>query len=292
MLLTKGGSIIIPVSVIILAKNEENYIARCINSIRWADEVLVIDSGSTDKTKEVAALLGATVYEQEWLGFPGQRNKGAELAKHNWAFFMDADELVTPELATSIQSVLRGSPDARDAYSVDRRGDFLGVLLSNQARPSRRHNFIRLCNRLHSAYDVEMIVHEEVRFSGKSIPLDGMLLHWNGYSIDELIPLFNRHATTEAQVLNKNGVQANAFDILSRPVLRFLWSYLATGSWRLGTRGLMHAMLKASSDYMRYAKLWEMQNVTHTIHPPAELYEPPPGSVTPPVSPLSETGRG
>ena len=263
-----------PLSVIILAKNEENFISWCIGSVRWADEVLVVDSGSTDKTRELATSLGAKVYEQEWLGWSGQRNKGVSLAKNDWVFFIEADEIVSAELASSIQQAFTKTVDERDGYSLDRRGDFLGVLLPNEARASKRLNFVRIFNRKHSAYDMSMKVHEEVLFPGKAIPLDGVLLHWRGYTMNELVAVFNRYATVEAEVLNEKGKHATALDILGWPVLRFLWSYLAKGGWRLGTRGLMHAMLKGSSDYIRYAKLWELQNAPRTIHPPTHFYQP------------------
>ena len=275
-------------SAVIMTKNEAAKIARCISSVAWADEVLVIDSGSTDATKEIAESLGARVIEQPWLGFSAQRNRGAALARHDWIFYADADEIVTPELAAAIQNVMAGTPDPKDGYAVDRRGDFLGVLLPNEARPSKRRNFIRLYNRRESAYDETMSVHEEVRFPGKAVPLAGVLLHWNGLSMDEFIPLFNRYATIEARALDDNGVRARGTDVLVRPVLRFFWSYLAKGGWRLGTRGLMHSVLKASSDYMRYAKLWELQNVTPSVHPPAELYQPPTNAVSAPVSLVRE----
>lgn len=264
-----------PLSVVVITKNEEKVIARCLTSVSWADELVVIDSGSTDKTKEIATSLGARVYEQPWLGFSGQRNRGAELAQHDWIFALDADEVVTKELADAIQKTMQGTPDEQDAYAVDRRGDFLGVLLPNESRSSKRRNFIRLYNRRHSSYDMNMSVHEEVRFSGRSLPLDGVLLHWNGYSMDELFSLFNRYATIEANELNRLGKRANAVEILVRPVLRFLWSYIAKGGFRLGTRGLMHSLLKGSSDFMRYAKLWELQNVTPMPNPPEGLAATP-----------------
>ncbi len=261
-----------PVTAVIMTKNEEAVISRCIRSVLWADEVLVIDSGSTDNTVAIAKSLGAVVYEQAWLGFSGQRNRGAELAQHDWVLFVDADEIVTPELAASVQAAMQGTPDARDSYAVDRRGDFLGVLLPNETRASKRKNFIRLYNRRFSHYDPNMSVHEEVRFPGKAIALQGLLLHWNGLGMDEYIPLFNRYASLEAAALSEQGVRARALDIFVRPLLRFGWSYFIKGGWRLGTRGLIHAMLKGVSDYLRYAKLWEMQNVTPTPNPPATLY--------------------
>ena len=259
-----------------MTKNEAEVIARCVRSVAWADEVLVIDSGSVDETREIAASLGANVYEQPWLGFSKQRNRGAELAQHDWVLFLDADEVATPELSASLQRVMRGPLDPKDAYSLDRRGDFLGVLLPNESRPSKRRGFIRLYNRTESAYDEGMNVHEEVRFSGRSVPVEGVLLHWNGHTLDELVSLFNRYATLEAEELDRLGKRATALDIALRPVLRFLWSYVARGGFRLGTRGLMHSLLKGVSDFVRYAKLWERQNAVRTPHPPASLYEDKP----------------
>lgn len=260
-------------SVIILTKNEEQFIERCVKSVRWADEVLVIDSCSLDRTREIAASLGANVYKQEWLGWPGQRNKAISLAKNDWVFFLECDEIVTPELAHSIKEAMNGPMDERDAYSVDRRGDFYGILLPNMSRASKRRNFTRLFNRQYSNFDMAMKVHEEVRFPGKAIPLSGVLLHWRGYMMDEYILVFNRYATAEAEMLQERGCRANGLTIFLRPILRFLWCYLAKGGFRFGTRGIIHAMLKATSEYIRYAKLWEMQNVTRTIHPPADIYQ-------------------
>lgn len=262
-----------PLSVVIMTKNEEAKIARCIRSALFADEIVVIDSGSSDKTKEIARAFNANVYDQPWLGFSAQRNQGASLAKHDWVLFLDADEVVSDELAASVQNTMRGPLDERNAYAVDRRGDFLGVLLPNESRPSKRKNFIRLYNRRFSSYDTTMNVHEEVRFSDKAIPLAGVLYHWNGHTMDELISLFNRYATLEAQELNRRGKRATALEIFAMPILRFLWSYVARGGFRLGTRGLIHSLLKGSSDYMRYAKLWELQNVTPVPNPPGHSEE-------------------
>ena len=261
-----------PISVVILTKNEEAFIERCIRSVTWADEVLVVDSGSTDRTRELAQSLGARVYDQPWLGWPGQRNKGTSIAKNDWVLFVEADEIVTPELAVSIQQAFSGSINPKDGYSLDRRGDFLGLLLPNESRASKRLNFVRLFNREYSAYDSEMLTHEEVRFPGQAIPLKGVLLHWRGYQMNDYFGVFNRYATLEAQMLDAKGRRASGLSILIMPILRFGWSYVVKGGWRLGTRGLIHSMLKGASEYMRYAKLWEMQNVSPALDPPATIY--------------------
>jgi len=266
----------LPISVIILTKNEELFISRCIKSVLWADEVLVLDSDSTDRTKEIAVSLGANVYNQEWLGYAAQRNRGSELAKNDWVFFLDADELVTPELAHSIKETISGPVDERDAYSVNRRGDFYGILLPNTSRRKNRLKFLRIFNRRSSAFDPTIIVHEGIIHPGKAIPLDGILIHWRAYMMDGYITSTNRYATMEAEMLDRSGCRSSGFLIFLRTILRFLWCYIARGGIFLGTRGLIHAMLHATSEYIRYAKLWEMQNVTSTLHPPAEIYSDPP----------------
>ncbi|OUC13536.1 MAG: hypothetical protein B0A82_16680 [Alkalinema sp. CACIAM 70d] len=262
----------VAISVVILAKNEEAVIERCIRSVEWADEVLVVDSGSTDKTRDIAQSLGARVHEQPWLGWSGQRNKGIELAKYDWIFMLDCDEIVTPELAKSLQTVMAGEPNSQDVYSVNRRGDFYGELLPNYLPKHRQLNFVRLFHRQHSAYDPAMKVHEEIRYPGKAHLLDGVLIHWRAYAMDEYINSVNRYATIEAEVLNDKGVRSSGIKIILRPLLRFFWCYIIHREFLLGTRGLTHALLAAIGDYIRYVKLWELQNAPKVLDPPDSVY--------------------
>lgn len=261
-----------PISAVLITKNEAAFLERCLAALGWADEIVVLDSGSTDGTREMAARLGAAVYEHPWMGGPKQKNHAARLAAHDWIFFLEADEIVTPALAQDIERVRQGPMNPNDGYAVNRRGDFLNILLPNESRASKQRSFIRLYNRTCSAFDEDTKVHEELSFPGKSVPLHGLLLHWRGYQMDEYVTAFNRYATLEANVLAENGKKATAGLIFMRPILRFLWLYVYKQEYRLGTRGLIHAMLKASSEYIRYAKLWEMQNAPQTIHPPADIY--------------------
>jgi (heptosyl)LPS beta-1,4-glucosyltransferase len=187
-------------------------------------------------------------------------------------FFLDADEIVTLELANSIQDNMSRSVNPHNAYSVNRRGDFYGILLFNESRPSKRKNFVRLFNKKYSFFNPDLKVHEEVIFPGKAIPLNGILIHWGARMMDEYVSDFNQYATLEAEMLSKHGIRANALIIILRPILRFLWCYIARGDFLLGTKGLIHAMLKATHEYIRYAKLWEMQNTERTIHPPDVIY--------------------
>lgn len=264
---------IIPISVITLTKNEENYIERCVKSANWADEHLILDCGSDDRTCEIAESFGARVHVQEWLGWSQQRNKAIELAKHDWVFFLEADEIISTTLANAIKTAMLNDPDPLDGYAVNRQDDFCGVLLPNMRRPSKNKNFFRLFNRKHSSYDPAMKVHEEVRVPGRSIMLPGVLLHWRGSKMDEHINVLNRYATIEAEVLYEQGQRANELTIFIRPILRFLWCYIARSGYRMGTQGLLNAMTRAIAEYVRYAKLWELEQGPETIHPPEKLYD-------------------
>ena len=257
-------------SVVVLAKDEAPYIQRCVRSAApVADEVVVLDSGSTDGTQDLARAAGARVEHQDWLGYAAQRNAAADRATHDWIFQLDADEVITRELADSIQRLLAAGPDPRAGYTVQRRNDFLGTLLPQESRASRQRAFVRLYHRGASGYDPAELVHEEVRVPGPTTPLDGLLLHWRGETIDHIAAGFNRYATLEAEQLAQAGVRATQGLILGRSVLRFLWVYVWKRAFRLGPRGLIYAMLKAYSEYLRYAKLWERQTAPERrIHPP------------------------
>ena len=116
---------------------------------------------------------------------------------------MEADEIVSPVLAHSVRAVMSGPVDGWNAYSVDRRPDFFGLLLPDISNERRRRSLVRLFNRQYSAYDLTTMIHEEVRFPGKPIPLEGILIHWRAFTIDEYIMRFKQNAMVGAQILNE-----------------------------------------------------------------------------------------
>lgn len=270
-------------SVTILTKNEAAMIGRCISSVRWADEIVVLDSGSTDDTVAIAGQHGAVVHSQSWLGWVPQHKRAIELAKNDWVLVLDADEIVTPELAQSIMKVLRGAPDPRDGYVVDRRDELFGKMLPNMRRQSRRLSFVRMFNRLHSHYDPVATIHETILCPGNAHMLEGFLLHWRNVKFTEQCHKYVDNASLEADVLQAQGVNARFHHLLFRPILRFLWCYVWCGGARVGTVGLMQALMRANSEYLRYATLWERQHTTPALHPPPAIWkssdmpEPPVG---------------
>jgi glycosyltransferase involved in cell wall biosynthesis len=260
------------ISAIILTLNEERFIERCVRSLQGvADDIVVVDSGSTDRTREIAQLCGARVVDQPWLGWIGQRGRGIKEARHDWVLIIEADEIITPPLAAGLRDVLRGPMNPEDGYSLDRRDDFLGALLPSMRRRSKRLHFIRLFNRTRSGYDPTLIIHEEVRITGRALPLPGVIIHWRGMTVVDQVARYAQYAPLEAEVLLSRGQRIGVLSLLVRPVLRFGWCYLVCGGFRLGARGFAHALMVASSEYLRFAGAWERQNAPATLDPPAEV---------------------
>lgn len=260
-----------PISVITLAHNEARCIGRCLASVAWADERVVVDSGSTDGTQDIARALGAHVVEQEWLGWVPQRQRGVEAARHDWVFFLEADEIVDAELGAAIRSVIAAGADPDNGYAVDRRDEFFGVLFPNMKNRTRRAAFVRMFNRRRSRYNPAHLIHEEVHFPGRSIPLPGVLLHWRSFRLAEQMHRYIDNADLEATQMARAGARASALKLLSWPVLRFLWCYVARGAWRMGEAGLVFSIMAAHAEFLRWATLWERQKAKHLADPPEHL---------------------
>jgi glycosyltransferase involved in cell wall biosynthesis len=244
--------------------------------VAWADERLVIDSGSTDETVKIAEANGARVIFHEWPGWPKQKNYGIDQASNDWVMCIDADEIVTPKLAESIKEAFTSEIDPKDGFHVERPNEMLGVLLANEARPSKQVGFVRIFNRLYNRYSEDQVVHEEIRPVGNAIGLKGDLIHWRGYTMDEHINSYNKYATVESKVWGDRGAKATPLIIFGKPILRFLWCYILKRGYQRGTPGLLHAMVKASWEFMWLAKLWERQNMNGpALDPPPSVYVDP-----------------
>lgn len=259
-----------PLTIAILTKNEELLIERAIRSCAWADEVLVLDSGSTDQTCEIAARAGARVEHQPWLGWLGQHQRAVDLASFDWVMKIDADEIVTTALARSIDAALAANPDPRDGFVVDRAEEFLGAFIPNPRRNSQRLSFVRVFNRLHSGWDPEVLIHERVKVAGSSHMLTGQLLHWRNANLARIVETYNSNADVEARMLISqypNG--PSALNIVFKPLLRFGWAYFMRGGWRGGMRGYLYAATRAMAEFLSLAKAWERRHAKPRLHPPA-----------------------
>jgi glycosyltransferase involved in cell wall biosynthesis len=263
----------VPITAFLMTLNEELYVRRCLSRlVDWADEVLVVDSASSDRTREIATAMGARVIVQPWLGYAPQLNMAMDAARHDWCLRLDADEVIDDELANAIAAAMQDAPDPRTGFAVERVEEFCSELMPNIRRRKKRDGFVRLMNRRHSRYDSTMLIHEEVVVEGSVRKLPGRMLHWRDFSLDERFKQDNRNATLEAKMLASQGRGWSFLRLAVKPVLRFLWTYVWCGCWRRGAHGLVFSLSAAGAEFMRQAKLWEMQAVHHQRHPPEELY--------------------
>ena len=294
----------LPITATIITRDEASVIARCVEGVvGWVDEVIVVDSQSTDDTVRIAREHGAHAVVQPWLGFSKQKNFAASLARNDWILSIDADELIGEDLARSIVDLFSHPvppPDPHDGYALIRRSDFLGVLLHNIDRKAQRIRSVRLYHRSHSQWDESMAIHERVVVPGERHVLKGALIQWRGFSLDQTVKRFNGNATVEAQVLQEKGRRVTAVGAAGRGILRFGWCYLARGGWRMGGQGFIQSVLKGWADFLRFAKLWELQQGGTKSDPPPSVYQrfsiddlthananPPSEPASPPVPPPS-----
>jgi glycosyltransferase involved in cell wall biosynthesis len=264
----------LPLTVTILTKNEAVIIRRCIDSVSWADEVLVLDSESADQTCEIARQAGATVYTQKWLGWLRQHERAIELARSDWILVLDADEIVSPQLANSIQKVLADKPDPKTGFVVDRRDAMFGKLLPKTRSSANAKTFVRLFNRKHSHYDQKLLIHEKILSPGRKIMLSGVLIHWRSTEFATQSRKDVENAILEADLLHEAGVRARWYHLIFWPTARFMWCYIWCGSIKLGTTGLLYSMFRAKGEFLRYAFLWEKQQPLPTINPPQAMLGP------------------
>ena len=235
--------------------NEEAMIAECLDSVRWVDEVLVVDSFSDDKTQEIARRLGARVLQHEYLNSAAQKNWAIPQASHPWVLLVDADERVTPELREEIRAILETEP-GHDGYWILRSNHFLGRKMNHCGWETDK--VIRLFRRDVARYE-EKEVHAEIALPGPLPLLRHPLLHYSFRSFSQYWRKMQLYSDWGASQMWKEGKRAGWVSIGLRPVQRFLKMYVARQGFRDGLHGLVLSMLGAFTVFLKYAKLWEIE---------------------------------
>ena len=247
-----------PVSACIITRDEARHIADCIASVSFADEVVVVDSGSTDETRELARGLGARVIEQEFLGHVRQKQLAIDAATHDWVFCIDADERVDAALAREIERALTSREDVA-GYEVARHTFYLGRFIDHGGWwPEWR---LRLFDKRRGRWG-GTDPHDHVELEGRSARLGGELVHFNYRDLSHHVSKIDAYSTIIAARRVEAGERASVFRLLTRPPLRFLKMYVAKGGFRDGARGFIVAWMGAFYVFMKYAKLWERRRVT------------------------------
>jgi glycosyltransferase involved in cell wall biosynthesis len=244
----------VPLSVVIISKDAASQIADCIDSAAFADEVLVVDSGSTDETRAIAHVRGCRVIEKEWLGFGQQKQFAVGEAKHDWVLCLDVDERVTPELAASIAGALANP--ATFAYRMARRNRFLGRWLRHgEGYPDWS---LRLFHRAHASWSNDP-VHEAVITTVSVDDLSGDLLHDSAEDVTTYLQKQNRYSSLHAEALYAQGVRANFVKLFASPLARFLKFYVLRLGFLDGGPGFAHVAVGCFAAFAKYAKLIELE---------------------------------
>jgi (heptosyl)LPS beta-1,4-glucosyltransferase len=249
------------ISVCIITLNEEDHIRAACESVSWADEILVVDSGSTDRTREIAAEYGARVLENSWPGFAAQKQFAAEQATHEWIFSLDADERVSEELRASITHLLpKSDSELADGYLISRRAFYMGRWIRGGGwYPDRQ---LRLYKKSLGSWQGAHI-HESVKMNpGARIgTLTGDLLHYTVRDAAEHHRMIGeRYAPLGARKMLEQGRRTSPLKIATIGPATFIRNFILKGGFRDGLAGLSIANFAAHHAFLKHLELWELQN--------------------------------
>lgn len=239
-------------SVIIITKNEENAIGECLASVNWADEVIVVDSGSTDKTVEICKSYGAKVLTtDDWPGFGRQKNRALNLASNEWVLSIDADEKISKQLRDEIQNAINDN-EVNVAFRMPRNSSYCGQFILHCGwRPDY---VTRLFPKVGAKFSDDL-VHERILFEGEIKTLKEPLLHISYIDLEEVLDKTNRYSSDGAAMLYAQGRNSS----LSKAILHGFWAFVRTYFLRLGfldgRMGFILAISNAETTYYRYLKL-------------------------------------
>jgi len=245
----------IPVSAVVITLNEEGNIQRCLESLGFCAERLVVDSGSRDQTVTIARRLGARVIHQEWLGFGRQKQFSVTQAAHDWVLCLDADEWLSDELADSIKTLFDNPPGKR-IYKFARRDYFLGRWLGHGGYPEYSP---RLFNRNHARWSDDM-VHETVITEETAGICAGDLMHYTSDSLGHTIAKRTRYGDMQVIDMFERGVRPSIFKLVFSPVMRFLKLYVLRQGFRDGVPGFVLAAISSFFCFYKYAMLFELEH--------------------------------
>jgi glycosyltransferase involved in cell wall biosynthesis len=240
-------------SAVVITLNEEKHITDCLESIKWADEIIVVDSGSTDKTIEICRGYTDQIHAISWQGFGNQKNSGVDLAHFDWILSIDADERVTPELKNEIESILKEEIDC-SGFAISRKNYFGNRLILNCGWfPDYT---IRLFDKRKGRFN-PVQVHESVQLTGKRGWLKESLLHFTYEDISDYLLRMDRYTTLAAQDYFSSKRKGVLVRMITSPPVTFFKMYFLKKGFREGTFGLILCLLYSFYTFIKYAKCWE-----------------------------------
>jgi glycosyltransferase involved in cell wall biosynthesis len=243
-------------SVIIITHNEEENIKHCLESVKWSDEIVIVDSFSSDKTLEIAREYTPKVFQNKWTNFSRQKNLALGKASSEWVLNIDADERVTPELKDEILSILNSQSLSFDGYYIPLRNYYLGRWIRHCGWYPDYH--LRLFRRQKGRFN-QRAVHESIVVEGKKGYLKSHLNHHSYKNLADHLTRINKYTSLAAQEMFKDRRRATVFDLLFRPPARFIAMYLIKGGFLDGIQGLIISLISSFYVLAKYLRLWELQ---------------------------------
>lgn len=241
-------------SITVITKNEQENIRQCLESVQWADEIIVLDCGSADATMDICREYTNKVFHQDWLGYGPQKNQALDYATGDWVLSLDADERVTPELKEEIEQAM--AQHRFDAYRLPRLSQYCGRFM--------RHSgwwpdyVLRLFRRGTARFS-EVRVHEQVETSGTVGTLVSPLLHYSFGNFEQVLHKMNQYSTEGAHLLAARGKKASLLQAVLHALWAFCRTYILRRGFLDGRHGFLLAVSNAEGTYYRYVKLWYLQ---------------------------------
>lgn len=243
------------ISAVIICMNEEKNLDECIRSIKWCDEIILIDSFSTDKSLSIANKYTDKIYQNEWKGFAEQRKFSLTKANYEWIFSLDADERCSEDLSEEIQTILSQNVIKPNGFLIPRKSFFLGRWVKHsgwypdyQLRLFRK-DFVSIEDRL---------VHESYEVKGEIGKTKNNILHYTVKSISDFIIKINNYSTLSA--IENSQKKINCVYILFKPFIEFIKKFVFQGGFLDGVYGVMVAFFHTITKILTYVKIWEIQN--------------------------------
>lgn len=247
------------ISAIIITKNEELNIWECLNSLKWVDEIVVVDAGSTDKTIDIAKEFTKKIFIRQWDGYGAAKNFALEKCTSDWIFWIDADERATPELQNEIQIFINSNNQDYCALSMPRRANFLGKWINHCGwYPGR---IIRIFRRS-KGYFTDNKVHERLEVKGKIFRLKSDLLHYTDPTLEHYLNKLNKYTSLAAEDLVESKKKFSIIKMLVNPVWTFIRMYFIKLGFLDGVPGLILSFQSSYYVFTKYAKMWEQTNKT------------------------------
>ncbi len=241
------------ISAVLITLNEEQNLPRVLEKLRWCEEVVIVDSGSTDGTLDIAHRFGARVVHRDFDGFASQKNFADQQPAHDWILSLDADEVPSDDLNESLRQIKSHGADC-DAYRFPRKAYYLGKWIHHSGwYPDKK---VRLYDRRKAHW--EGVVHESVQVDGKIGELDGDLLHYTCPSLSDHIRTTDRYTTLAARKFRDEGRSPHISHFLLSPPWAFVRSYFLKLGFLDGVHGLIIASMAAFYVFAKYAKAWKL----------------------------------